>query len=238
MGRNKLKYVGLAILAAVAAGSVGAATLIPKAQPPVSEKVAAAYATGTAAPTLAPPKDLPLVVFLGDSYIEGSNQDTGLQFPDILSTSKNWEPIMLGEGGSGYVTKGLRRSSFADRAPRAIGPNADMVIVSGGYNDSDVQNLPQASRDVLSQLRRGMPKIPIVVLSNFVPSGAPSETDLAKRDILADSAKRAGATFIDVTDMFTGHPELIGKDETHPTDAGHQHIAKVLAARLPAPRKG
>lgn len=200
---------------------------------PVSERVAAAYATGTAVPTMTAIPDAPVVAFLGDSYVEGSRMDIGKQFPDLLSTKFGWDQVMLGEGGSGYTKEGNKGTTFADRAPLAIGPDVDMVVVSGGYNDSAIWSLTQNSQAILGSIRHGMPKTKMVVLSNFVPSGNPSERDIQKRDILADSAERVGATFIDVTALFKDRHDLIGADKTHPTDAGHQFIAEYLATRLP-----
>jgi acyl-CoA thioesterase-1 len=176
------------------------------------------------------------VVFLGDSYIEGSTQDTGTQFPDIISSDKGWNQVMLGEGGSGYVTAGNGGTTFTDRVPKAIAAKPNMVVVSGGFNDKDLSALPAAVLNVLTTLRHSLPaNVPVVVFSNFVPSGTPSPTDLQKHDIIKQAAQKAGVTFIDVTGAFTGHTDLIGTDHTHPTDAGHKYLANLIEPQLPAP---
>jgi hypothetical protein len=107
------------------------------------------------------------------------------------------------------------------------------VVVSGGFNDQKVDALPAASMDVLTRLHKGLPGVPVVVLSNFAPAGEPSAVQIRKRDIIEEAARKTGSTFIDVSRLFVGRHDLIGADNTHPTDAGHQYIADFLAPRLP-----
>lgn len=233
----KLQYIGLGALALATASAVAFAFAGPTEAPPVSSTVASAYATGTAAPTLTTPPVLPSVAFLGDSYVEGSNQDAGSQFPDIISARKNWNEIMLGEAGSGYVTAGKRGTTFAQRVQAAIDSKPVMVIVSGGFNDKDVAALPAAVTDVLTRLRDGLPGVPVVVLSNFVPGGTPTAIQSQKHAIIEQAAKDAGVTFIEVSDLFTDTTSyMIGEDKTHPTAMGHQRIAEYVMAHLPEPK--
>jgi lysophospholipase L1-like esterase len=44
------------------------------------------------------------------------------------------------------------------------------------------------------------------------------------------AAAAAGATFVDplADRWFVGHPELIGADHVHPTDAGHAYMAGLI----------
>lgn len=227
MRRNQL--LATAILAATAA----VATACAAEPPPVSDKVAQYYSNP---PTPEPKKVEPVVAFIGDSYVAGSSQDTGQQFPDLIAAKNGWYQLDLGEGGSGYVTKGGKGTTFAARVPRAIDSDASLIVVSGGFNDKETLALPDAVTGVLNQLHAGKPTVPIVVLSNFVPSGNPTASQLEKRDIIAASAAATGSTFIDVTEVFAGRPDLIGADKVHPNATGHQFIADYLVTRLPAPK--
>lgn len=231
-----LKYVVLGVVTVFAAGSVGFALFRPITQEPVSERVASAMAT-PAVPTISTPPVLPNVVFLGDSYIAGSTMDAGIQFPDLIAGKRGWNQIMLGEGGSGYITKGNKGTTFGDRVQAAIDAKPAMVVVSGGFNDKDVAALPAAALDTVTRLRDALPGVPLVVFSNFVPNGEPNPVQVQKHDILADVASKTGATFIDVTGLFIGHTDMIAADQTHPTAVGHQFIADALMTRLPEPKK-
>jgi lysophospholipase L1-like esterase len=219
-------------MAVVAAAVVSFALTGRAATAPVSEKVASSYST--AAPTLTTPPALPNVAFLGDSYIAGSSMDAGIQFADLITAQKDWNQIMLGEGGSGYVTPGNKGTTFGQRVQTVIDAKPAMVIVSGGFNDKDLAALPAAVVDTLSRLRAGLPGVPIVVLSNFVPGGTPTAAQVQKRDIIKAAASEVGVTFIDVTDVLTPGANFVGTDKVHPTPQGHQHIADVLMPLLPA----
>jgi lysophospholipase L1-like esterase len=72
------------------------------------------------------------------------------------------------------------------------------------------------------------------------PTADPPPEILRIRDILRYQAGILGATFVDpiAAGWFVGHPELIGKDGVHPTDAGHAYmadkIAPYISAEIPA----
>lgn len=227
-----LQYGGLAALALATVG-VGWYAL----QPPQQAPVPAAVATFQPAEAkLTPPPTLPAVAFIGDSFVAGSSQDKGRQFPDMLASKNGYMQIMMGEGGSGYVTPGNLGTTFGQRVQAAIDAKPAMVVVSGGFNDKDVAALPAAVRDTLTRLRDGLPGVPIVALSNFVPTGEPTAVQQQKHDIIQAAADEVGVTFIDVIDIFDGTTGTVGTDKTHPTAEGHQHIADVLAPQLPAPK--
>jgi hypothetical protein len=84
-----------------------------------------------AAPTAA---TMPLLAF-GDSFWEGDAAPTNVpNLIDILSSSMNWLPTNLGEGGTGFVSPAPSRLNFQDQiAPPAEAWRVSLTATGGTY---------------------------------------------------------------------------------------------------------
>jgi lysophospholipase L1-like esterase len=187
--------------------------------------------------TYAPYVRPPYVAVLGDSYTGGSVMNQGSEtwlnriIPrlDIVRQS-------FAVGGTGFVNGGAGQD-FASRVPALVASSPDIVIVQGGHNDggapqADVQ---AAAAKVLNDLTSGLPHAKFVVLGPIWPNGdVPAVVKGIDQD-LKELAVQHGAVFVDpIADgWFTGqYGQLIGSDGTHPTGAGHVHIADIMTTVL------
>ena len=205
------------------------------------------------------PPTLPLgprCIVLGDSFTEGLTS-----YAQRLSGLMGWEVWSSGVGGTGYLNPGLAgRVKFRDRVQSdVIANHPDIVIIAGGINDGASANgalksEAQALYDIL--LTQLSPGAKVVVVGPWWPRGIPSQEVLDTRDALRDAAVGRGLAFIDSiisTDVTqinvgwikgtgnAGNPQgngnadtYISQDGTHPTDLGHQYLARRLSDELKA----
>ncbi|OBG89241.1 hypothetical protein A5699_14660 [Mycobacterium sp. E802] len=181
------------------------------------------------------------IAVIGDSYTTGMPAEGGMG-------PKNWAPLawqklaqrgvqvdadVVAEGGAGYVARGNRGSIFADLVPRAVRPDDALIVFFGSRNDdrADLGAVTRLSHDALTMARQAAPAARMLVIGPpWVNADVPPNL-LGVRDILRDEAEQVGATFVDpIADRwFFDHPELIGADGIHPTDAGHAYMADKIA---------
>ncbi|NUS56453.1 MAG: SGNH/GDSL hydrolase family protein [Streptomycetaceae bacterium] len=184
--------------------------------------------------TLRMPRRPPVVLVIGDSYTDGSDMNTGPEWPDIIAKKRGWLLYEDAVGGTGYVNNGqtVRFGAHA-RIPHDLDVYApDAVIVAGGLNDRTYSPaaVARAARRDLAELRAGFPHADIVVFSPFSPGPPPA--DLRTLDAkLRGVARSLGLAYIDVTRDLPA--SLVGSDGTHPTDQGHEHLAARIDAVLP-----
>lgn len=194
------------------------------------------------------------LTILGDSYMEGVGADS----PDeslaqqvargVKAKLKN-----LASGGTGYVNpgvEGMGREPYAARVEEVVRTDPDVVLVSGGNNDygyifdqdaASLEDERQAVADTLGGLVDELPEAEIVVSGPWWPTGTPVEGALQINSIIKEEAERLGLPFINPMGerWITGQPDesgnaqrFIGADRTHPTQAGHDYLAKRLLKQM------
>ncbi|GGF21115.1 hypothetical protein GCM10011399_13460 [Subtercola lobariae] len=195
--------------------------------------------SGTASPTPATtatgqPSTTPLVVYLGNSFVGGSAQDSGPQdrFPALISSDLNTNWIAITSGGSGYVDPGDDGLTFDDLAGE-VPENASLVVIMGSDDDAGypAAKIMDAALTTLQTIRQRAPQAQVLVISTPWVSADPPAGILTSRDAVSDAAHFDNLPYIDpIADGWwvTGPPEQIGDDGLHPTDLGHAQMAERL----------
>lgn len=176
------------------------------------------------------------IAVVGDSYTTGT--DEGGQGSKAW-TARTWSalsrqgvqvvPDVAAEGRAGYGVPGDHGSMFVDLTARAVHPDDVLVVFFGSRNDQGANTwlLTDKAHDAFELARRIAPAARLLVIGPPWPTADPPDAVLQARDIVADQARAAGATFVDpiAEQWFVGKPDLIGADGIHPTDAGHAYMA-------------
>lgn len=176
------------------------------------------------------------VAVIGDSYTTGT--DVG-GLGSRAWTARTWKalsrqgvqvvPDVAAEGRAGYGVPGDHGSMFVDLTARAVRPDDVLVVFFGSRNDQgvDLRWLADKACDAFDSAHRIAPSARLLVIGPPWPTADPPDAVLQVRDVVADQARGAGATFVDpiADNWFVGRPDLIGADGIHPTDAGHAYMA-------------
>ena len=212
--------------------------------------LAPAVATSTSTPVSAPatspvvagaPRAHGPVVFLGDSYTSGYvGAGYGAKgWPAIVSAAEGWPMTNLAVPGTGFVNPGWTNQPMRTALGEVTRLKPGIVVIAGGHNDRRYGAPPaDAAADALiDRVRAALPHATLIIVGPIWQDGSPAVSLLQIRDHLRARARSIGALFIDplAGRWFAGaNHQLIGPDGTHPTDAGHQHIAALVLAALRA----
>ena len=166
------------------------------------------------------------VVVIGDSWSAGLGLDRpGQSWPSRLDGRVH----VAGFSGSGFSATASRcgRVSFADRAPKALGAGADLVVVEGGLNDF---NQPDADiRAGFARLMRTLKGQRVVIVG---PAAAPSRASAVPHvdALLASLATTYDVAYVRTTDLRLTYLD----DRLHLTPAGHQAFGDYVAGQIAA----
>ena len=212
------------------------------AAPPAAQIVAPAtsLAAAAASRTHGP------AVFLGDSYTSGYvGAGYGAKgWPAIVSAAEGWRMINLAVPGTGFVNPGWTNQPMRTALGEVIRLHPGIVVIAGGHNDRryGAPAADAAADALIARVRAALPHATLVIVGPIWQDGSPAASIVRIRDHLRAKARSIGALFIDplAGRWFAGaNHHFIGPDGTHPTDAGQQHIAKLVLAALRAdPRFG
>ncbi|MFC5928528.1 SGNH/GDSL hydrolase family protein [Cryobacterium melibiosiphilum] len=189
-------------------------------------------------PTAAQFPDGPTVAFYGDSYTLGTGaSDPALRWSTLISVPRGWNEVNPSVNGLGFVNN---RSSLPgqDLVEQVIDADPDIVIVTMGLNDNfsmpaAADEIQAAIRDDLGALARSLPEARIVVVEPFWYTDARPESVDQISGWAQAGAQAIDADFIaGASRWIEGHPEWIGSDGLHPSDAGYAEIARRMDAEL------
>jgi lysophospholipase L1-like esterase len=181
----------------------------------------------------------PVVMILGDSYTAGLPDVAPEQtFAAETARRLKWQLIIGGRYGSGFVTPGRTRQTFAMLFDEQLAwrPAPDMIVVSGGHNDwpHSYEKVTTAARQLLTTIKRRWPASRLVLMGPLWGSDPPPK-GLQVRDALQDVAGRLRVPFIDplaeqwiTGDIHSGignAPAYIRRDGTHPNPEGNRYFA-------------
>lgn len=186
----------------------------------------------TRTPWTPPPPD-PIITIIGDSYTEGSGENTGPEWPALINIDADLQ--ILACGGTGYVATNdevCPGTTFVTNAAK-ITNDAEVVVFFGSRNDFG-RDASAAFREAFNLSRERAPQAELIVVGPAWTSANVPESGLVYRDQLQAVAVEFGATWVDplAEGWFFDNPELIGADGVHPTDEGHAYLAGLFQAIL------
>ena len=185
------------------------------------------------------------VAVVGDSYTTGTDEG-GLG--SRAWTARAWQalshqgvqiaPDVASEGRAGYAVVGDHGSVFEDLTARAVHPNDMLVVFFGSRNDqgADPGLLAEKARASFDLAHRIAPSARLLVIGPPWPTADPPGEVLQVDDIVGEQAAAADAAYVDpiAEHWFVDRPDLIGPDGVHPTDAGHEYMAEMIAPLIRA----
>ena len=200
----------------------------------------------------------------GDSLTDGSAKNVGagqgtwlMRAGRLLGFQDVWDQ---GRGGTGYITPGSHVTFGSRLDIDGILPQPDVMVIWGGYNDNtgDQTAIRTAVDDVFSRAKAGLPYCRIMTIGCFSNVASPTAGITNTDNTIKAAAAAAGLPFAspvtgNVYDASgikiegTGSPWITsgnlaafigsaGGDTVHPTDAGHEYLARRIAAALRAAR--
>jgi len=232
---SRSRRAGLAavpLAAALALGGCGVGTPRPARTP-------TAPATTTAAPR-------PAVYFLGDSYTVGVNETpTSRTYASVLARWQGWRTAIAGYPFAGFVHRDKHDRDYADlfRRKLAAHPAPRMLVIAGAHNDrrESARRIRLKASLLLAGVHRYWPRTRLVVVGPMW-GGDPTPGALRVRGAVRSAAHAHRVPFIDPLGerWITGDPEkgtgnaarYVLPDHTHPTTAGHRHMARRLRTDL------
>lgn len=249
---NRIANIGLAVLAVVVfasaiyvithndaprgatTGSVAAhetpALSIVPSTPSLGVDASSAVATGTSGQ----PSSEPVVAFLGDDWTAGIGATReAKRFTTLVSTALNVQELNFGVDGTGYAKSSAAGGSYRSRIDEIAAANPQVVVVSGGRNDSsdDADTLAAHAEELFAKLREKLPNTVLVAVAPFWgDSDLPPEL-VALGTAIEKGVTDVGGTYLDIEDPIHNHPEFMA-DLADPNNKGYAAIAEALAPQL------
>ncbi|MCW2886803.1 MAG: lipolytic protein family [Streptosporangiaceae bacterium] len=188
----------------------------------------------------------PVVMVLGDSYTAGiATMPPEKSYAAEAARRLGWQIIIGGYRGTGFVAPGRIGKTFATLYDEELAwrPAPDLVVVSGGHNDSSKSPalVVAAAQGLLAKIKQRWPDTPVVVLGPMW-GGDPPPAALSVRDAVQSAAAATQVPFIDPLQeewitgsvkLGTGNaPQYIRADGVHPTSAGCRYLGGRFVSAL------
>jgi len=177
----------------------------------------------------------PVVYWIGDSYTEGSGMggNDEKNYSAIVSDHYGWNGFNKGIGGTGYLAEGgVGGLNFGSPSRvNQIGTNArpSLIFIVDGVNDLNkpLDEVRAAVDATFKSYIHASQNGELIVVGYIVP-GPASDVFLEANAMLREIADANGLTFWDPAeeDWLKGRLDLIGEDNFHLNDAGHEYLAQ------------
>lgn len=247
-----MKRVGYIALAALAVVDVAAAVYViannhapthslavdavdataPTQTGPPSSTVTTPTATSRSASTSSGTE--PVVAFLGDDWTRGAGATAkSKRFSTLLSQQLNFTERNFGADDTGYAKSSDTAGPYSSRVAAIVGAKPQLVIVTGGRNDSsdDPATAADQVKKLFRELAADLPNVPIVAVAPFWgDSDLPPEL-VALGQAIKKGVTDAGGTYLDIEDPIHNHPDFMA-DDADPDNAGYAAIAAALEPQL------
>jgi lysophospholipase L1-like esterase len=190
--------------------------------------------TATGSSSTPPNHSSQVIAFLGDDWTAGSGASTkSLRFTTLLCAQLNAVERNFGVDGTGYAKSSDTGGAYPSRVNAIVAANPQVVIVSGGRNDSSDDGATAAAA-VHALFAKLHAKLPDAVLIGVAPFWG--DSDLPPEMVALSTAVNkgvtdAGGSYIDIADPIHGHPNFMA-DDADPNDKGYAAIATALASQV------
>lgn len=227
-----LGFAGLGVLALATIGAVGSVALAPEPAPPVSGQVASYYSSP---PVVTPPKQLPVMAVVGDSFASTGSDD----WPSRTARCASYRVSISGSRSTGFVNPGISAPYGDPERMRAVTAEApEVVIFESAYNDARgaetrPEKVQQAAIDTINAYRQGAPNAKYVILGPFPTDrvvGGPNITNNVAA--LKAAAAATGATHILPSLEWQPSTAYTKSDLAHPNEKGHRYLTSKLLVAL------
>lgn len=178
-----------------------------------------------------------LLVVVGNSFVGGSPMDSGTaqRWPGLVASWLQMRLAVISAGASGYADPGDNGYTYRDLV-REIPAEADVVVIMGSDDDAthSVAAIEREALVALGEARVRAPHAEIIVTSTPWVERDPNPGIQNTRDAVRDAATQEGLPYIDGLGkwLVTGPPGQIGADGLHPTDLGHDELARALVGPI------
>ena len=240
---------GILTLALLLLGNVALFTLMGMRPAPAdtyeSQAPAGAGAAAPQSPAAAPapeaaPTEPPVLAVYGDGYAAGNEMGGrgAAGWPALVAEETGTTLVLNAVPQAGYASVGVTGEDYLELLSASPVPDADVTLLFGSRNDAD-QDLGQVQSQVVSAMavaRENAPQAALVVIGPVWDDGNAPASVLAVRDLVQAAAEEAGALFVDplAEGWFSAGSGLISTDGISPTDAGHAHLAELIAPTVTA----
>jgi acyl-CoA thioesterase-1 len=182
----------------------------------------------------------PILAVVGASFSAGVGaQASAKAWPADLGRMLHMRVEVSADPGAGFISPGRgHRGPFAKLTGqlKLAELRPAVVVIQGGHNDIG-RPAPALSRNVrqlVNSIRCQTPGTRVAILSVFPTGNVPSHAAVLTDRVIVAAARQADPQVI-VLDPITQHWHFArGRDQLHPTVAGHQWIAAKVAAALRA----
>jgi lysophospholipase L1-like esterase len=226
-------------LLVVALAGCGGPVAAPKVNGPLLQATPTPQASAKATPT-------PVVMVLGDSYTAGIGaMPPEKSYAAEAARQLGWQIIIGGYRGTGFVAPCHIGKTFTTLYDEELAwrPAPDLVVVSGGHNDSSKTPalVGTAAQRLLTKIKQRWPGTSVVLLGPMW-GGDPPPAALSIRDTVRSAAASVQVPFIDPLQekWITGNvkrgtgnaPQYIRHDGVHPNDAGSRYLGMRFVSAL------
>ncbi len=240
---KRWQYIGIAVLAILALGVV-ALNFISKS--PESTAMPNGTVSSPSASPMVTTVTKKTVSWIGDSYSSGSGaQPSSSGFAFLVAANQSWTLNNFALGGTGYTVSregdvakqgcGLDIcQNYLDTIDSAVKKNPQIIVVAGGRNDAGVDPEMEAAgiSAFYEKLHAAAPKAKIIALNPWWDASEIPDSVSTMAASIKDAVTKVGGSYVDAGQPLQGHPELVGPDGVHPTNAGHTAIAEAVGKVL------
>jgi len=199
----------------------------------------------------------PRVLFVGDSFTEGTGASGAPNYVTWASWHMGWEDVWrCGSGSTGYVEDGTRQSLVDRYANDIITQAPDICVIAMGINDRTAYNsspssVTTAATTVWDAVIAARPQTQLIIVGPWSNRGGiyVDSVLVAMDTALAALASARGLRYISPIQegWITGNGKVgattgngnadiyISTDGTHPSNAGHEYLGWRLAGHLGVP---
>lgn len=175
-----------------------------------------------------------VVAFLGDDWTTGAGASSDAdRFTTLLAAQLHVVERNFGADGTGYAKSSASGGPYASRIAAIVAADPQVVVVSGGRNDStdDAATAADHAQALFARLHAKLPDAVLIAIAPFWgDSDLPPEMT-ALGNAVKQGVTAVGGTYLDIPDPIHGHPGFMA-DAADPNDRGYAAIAAALEPQL------